>query len=132
MEISQFLAKFLGLYILLMSLPLLVSPHVIRNRYESFLNDEAVLKLAGIVTVLLGSFLVILHNLWVSDWRIVVTLVSWLVLIEGISIVYFPGQSRSLFRRLAQKAPMTISGSVGVVVGLYLIFMGFFQHNPAV
>lgn len=131
MEISQFLAKFLGLYIFLMSLPLLISPHVIRGRYESFLNDEAVMKLAGIVTVLLGSFLVILHNLWVYDWRLLVTLVSWVVLIEGITIVYFPGQSRSVFRRMAQKVPMIISGSIGLAIGLVLIFMGFFQHMPA-
>jgi hypothetical protein len=131
MEISQFLAKFLGLYIFLMALPLLISPHVIRGRYESFLSDDAVMKLAGIVTVLLGSFLVILHNVWVLDWRLLVTLTSWVVLIEGITIVYFPAHSRSIFRRLAQKVPMIISGSIGLTISLILIFMGFFQHMPA-
>lgn len=130
MEISQFLAKFLGLYILLMSLPLLISPHLIRVRYESFLSDEAVMKLAGIVTVLVGLFLILLHNLWVHDWRLSVTLVSWLIFIEGISIVYFPVRSRSLFRRLAQKVPMTVSGGAGLLVSLYLIFMGFFHMTP--
>lgn len=129
MENSLFLAKFLGLYILLMSLPLLMSPRVVRERYESFLNDEAVLKLAGIVTVLVGSFLVVLHNLWVKDWRLLITLLSWLTLIEGISIVYFPDRSRSLFRRLAQKAPMTISGAFGLILSLILIYMGFFQAH---
>lgn len=131
MEISVFLAKFLGLYIFLMSMPLLISPHMVRGRYESFLSsDDAVMKLAGIVTVLLGSFLVILHNLWVWDWRLLITLTAWVVLIEGITIVYFPAHSRSAFRRLAQKVPMIISGSIGLAVSLVLIFMGFFQHMP--
>jgi hypothetical protein len=128
METSQFLAKFLGLYILLMSIPLLVTPQIVRARYESFLNNEAVLKLAGNVTVLVGMFLVLLHNIWIFDWRILITLVSWLVLAEGITIVYFPEHSRSLFRRLARKAPMICSGSIGLAISLTLIFMGFFYH----
>lgn len=128
MEISLFLAKFLGLYILLMSIPLLVTPQIVRARYESFLNNEGVLKLAGNVTVLVGMFLVLLHNIWVADWRLLITLVSWLVLAEGITIVYFPEQSRSLFRRLARKAPMAISGALGLCISLTLIFMGFFYH----
>jgi len=128
MEISQFLAKFLGLYILLMSIPLLVTPHIVRARYESFLNNEGVLKLAGNVTVLVGMFLVLLHNIWIVDWRLLITLVSWVVLMEGITIVYFPEHSRSFFRRLARRAPMIISGSIGLAISLTLIFMGFFYH----
>jgi len=131
MEISHFLAKFLGLYILLMSLPLLVTPKVVRQRYESFLNDEPVMTLAGIVTILVGLFLILLHNIWAIDWRLLVTLISWVILAEGISIVYFPNHARSLFRRLVQKMPMVASGCFGIVVSLYLIFMGFFQLAPA-
>lgn len=132
MEISQFLAKFLGLYILLMSLPLLVTPHTIRGRYRSFLNDDPVMKLAGIVTVLVGVFLILLHNIWVFDWRVLVTLTSWVILIEGISIVYFPNHARSLFRRLAGKVPIIISGFIGLAVSLVLLFVGFLQQVPSV
>lgn len=127
MEISHFLAKFLGLYMLLMSLPLLVTPKIVRQRYESFLNDGPVMTLAGVVTVLIGLFLILNHNIWVYDWRVIITVISWVSLAEGISIVYFPHHARSVFRRLIQQFPMVISGIIGLGVGLYLVFMGFFQ-----
>lgn len=127
MEISIFLAKFFGLYAVLTALPMLVSPQLTRERYEGFLNNDPVMKLAGIFTLILGVFLVVLHSVWVPNWRVVVTLVCWLVLIEGISIVYFPNHARSVFRRIAQKAPMITTGVIGLVVGLFLIAMGFFK-----
>jgi len=129
MEISIFLAKFFGLYIVLTTLPMLVSPQLTRERYEGFLSNDPVMKLAGIFTLILGAFLVVLHNIWVPNWRLVVTLICWLVLIEGISIVYFPHHARSLFRRIAQKPPMLTTGAIGLAIGLFLIFMGFFKMH---
>ena len=53
--------------------------------------------------------MVLVHNVWVADWRIVITLLAWLTLIKGIvrlnlphavprTMMYFRTKSRRLLQ----------------------------------
>jgi hypothetical protein len=34
--------------------------------------------------------MVLFHNIWTSDWRFFVTLIAWITLLKGITILLFP------------------------------------------
>lgn len=42
------------------------------------------------VLLICGVLMVMGHNLWVADWRVIVTITSWAVLIESIFLILVP------------------------------------------
>ena len=47
-------------------------------RAEEFLNSHALIYLAGIITLTAGLAIVLTHNVWAADWRILITVLGWL------------------------------------------------------
>ena len=59
--------------------------------------------LTGLYGLLSGLFIVTLHNVWVTDARVVVTLIGWFALAGGVLFLLIPETYRWLLRRV----PMT-------------------------
>ncbi|HAK53772.1 MAG TPA: hypothetical protein DCM54_17980 [Gammaproteobacteria bacterium] len=47
-------------------------------------DDKAFVISTGYITLLLGLVTVIAHNVWVADWRVIITVLGWTTLIKGI------------------------------------------------
>jgi len=82
MEISLFLAKFWGS--LFMILGLLSIGAKLLGRIIEYTEDKTITISTGYITFLLGLVTVVLHNLWVADWRLAITILGWTTLIKGI------------------------------------------------
>lgn len=126
MNVSIFLAQFFGLYLLLIAIPLIGNPAHFFERYQASFEHEAIQLFSGFFHLMLGLVYILLHNLWVNDWRIVITLIGWLVLLEGISIVYFPTQTKNIFRKYVREIPPYLWGTVCLCLSVFLIYKGFF------
>ncbi len=126
MNMSIFLAQFFGLYLLLMAIPLFGNPGHFFERYQACFENEAIQLFSGFMHVMLGLAYVLLHNLWVNDWRIVITLIGWLVLLEGISIIYFPTRTKDIFRKVIREIPSYLWGTVCLSLSAFLVYKGFF------
>ena len=87
---------------------------------KDFLANSGLLYLGGCMALVLGAILVHAHNLWVSDWRVLVTLIGWLALIKGVVLISFPG----LVRKIAFLGNLGIGRAImlAVCVGLGLLF----------
>ena len=49
-----------------------------------FLESHALIFLAGLITLPAGLAIVLTHNVWTADWRVVITILGWLCVIGGI------------------------------------------------
>ena len=90
MDISIFLAKFWGWYFILFFALLLLSPKRIKQLFN-FAEDDKFMIILSILGIIIGLLHVLVHNLWVKDWRLIITLFGWLSLIKGVSQFSFPG-----------------------------------------
>jgi hypothetical protein len=77
----------------------------------------------GYISLLLGLATVILHNVWIADWRVVITILGWSTLIKGILKIGFP----ELIHRQAQlfKSHQTIEAVIVLALGGFLLSMTF-------
>ena len=125
MEISIFLARVFGLYFVIMALALLVRPQGMNLLIET-LKTTRVIYVSGLFALMLGIPLVIIHNVWDGTWRVVVTLIVWLVLLKGIFRVLFPGKIVAWVQGLAANTGL-VKALVWLMlaIGLYLVFVGF-------
>jgi hypothetical protein len=99
MDISIFLAKFWGWYMITFFILLLLYPKRIKELFE-FSKDDKFVVLISLMGIILGLLNIIIHNIWVWDWRLVITLFGWIVFIKSVTNFAFPEISRKWIEKI--------------------------------
>ena len=86
---SIFLARFFGIYLIIVSLALLVNRKNIDLIYSLYKTKQAIF-VTGAIDVALGTALVLTQYVWEWSWQGAITLIGWLLLIRGIARLAFP------------------------------------------
>lgn len=126
MDTSIFLAKVFGLYLVILSLGMLFNRAYYTKAIVNMLQSDGVMFLTAMVTLILGILLVLFHNVWVADWRVVITILAWLTLVKGILRVLFPALAQQWSHALDNNFIYYISMLITLSLGYYVGYMGFF------
>jgi hypothetical protein len=99
-----------------------------RAMAEEFLRSRALIYIAGLLALVPGLAIVLSHNVWAADWRIIITLLGWLATIGGVFRILFPQQvTRIGSAMLARTQYMPVGGAVVIVLGAILCFYGYLR-----
>jgi hypothetical protein len=118
-DISIFLAKFWGWYLIIFFVILTFNPIRIKQIIED-LRNEKFLILSSLIAVIIGLINIICHNIWELTWRLIITLIGWMSLIIGGSLFIIPKQSVLLLNFLNIKFVQLIY-TLLFLIGLYLL-----------
>lgn len=123
---SVFLARLLGPLIAVVGVALLVHPDVYRTMMKEFIRSLALCYLAGFFGLLGGISLVLVHNVWTSDWRIIVTLIGWITIVRAALTLMWPRCVAAIGRRLIQSPQVfTAAAVIDLALGLALSYFGY-------
>ncbi len=128
METSIFLAKVIGLVIVISTAAVLIHHKAFRALEEEVVKSPMIAYLAGFTILILGVLLVVSHSVWTLDWRIVITIVGWLVLLKGAGRIFFPNAVRRLIEKKRDNRWFLLAEIVVFLVGLYLLYYGFLAY----
>jgi hypothetical protein len=93
---------------------------------KEFIGSRALIFVTGALALLAGLVVVNAHNLWVRDWRVIVTVLGWLLIVRGVSNLVFPGTVQTLGdRMIASHAGVLAGAAVTIVLGAILSIMGY-------
>jgi len=126
MQTSLFLAKLIGPVMLVVGLAVFANQRGFREMAEEFLASRALMFLSGLLIMPAGLAIVLTHNVWTADWRVLITIFGWLCTIGGAVRLFEP-----LFLvktgRAALKQPLftPIAAAIWVVLGLLFCFFGY-------
>lgn len=126
MELSFFLAKLIGTYLLVVSAIWLFRHHQLESSAKGALKEEGVFVLSGVVFLLLGLAIVIDHSIWEFSWRGLITLIGCFAIYQGVMRLAFPKQCKKIASSMIHHRFYVIP--VMVIVGAYLAYMGFFGY----
>ncbi len=126
MEVSLFLAKVIGLCFVIFAISIFLA----RSNYQASLKDfnkhPATVLLAGTIYLIIGILIIISHNIWTLDWRIIITIVGWLSLIRGIIWTTFPSIIRKGLSKFSDsRKPIYFSAIIVFIFGIILCYFGF-------
>ena len=124
MEVSIFLAKVIGLYYVIVFVAVMVNRKNLPRLAAGFSENLALGYLAGFLAVVVGLLIVVSHNVWVADWRAIITVVGWLALLKGIVLMISPG-SAGRHGKLLRSPMIFVLYGVVLVLGVYLAYVGF-------
>ena len=124
MELSNFLANIFGLSIIAVSLSLLLYPKNIKKIFDSVQN-ETILFSTGIISFVIGTAMILSHNIWTYDWRVIVTLLGWVILIKGIIRLFLPELAIKMAQKMVNNKWIPSILVAEVILGCVLIYFGF-------
>lgn len=121
MDISTFFAQLWGSYFVIFGLLFIVTGQL--GKTIEMTDNKAFVISTGYITLIMGLVTVILHNVWVADWRIAITILGWSTVIKGIQKIGFP----EFIHRQAQKFKkgQMISAAIMILLGTWLLWMSF-------
>lgn len=128
MEVSKFLSKVIGLYEIIISLAMLINMNQFMADIQGMMNNGPLMIYIGCVTVIMGLLLVVSHNIWQWQWRVLVTIVAWIVLLKGASILLFPHVLDQITLQFVTNSHFAYSVAiVDLLFGVLFCYFGFRQ-----
>ena len=126
MEISVFIAKFMGPYLLVAGAGMVLNASGTRDVMKAFLGNDAIIYLAGVLALVLGLTIVNVHNRWVLDWPLFITVFGWLSILSGITRMTFPKLVAKIGSGMIEKQGIyRTGGAIAIVLGAVLSFFGY-------
>lgn len=125
MDISIFIAKVLGPYMIIMAIAMSLNA----KRVKALLTDKAnvsFMLVSGMLAVVFGLMIVVTHNLWEANWKVIITVIGWLALIKGIVRLFFPEHTmKSISNMIRKKKAFHVTAFVILLIGAYLSYMAY-------
>ena len=119
-NISLFLAKFWGWYLIIFFTILSFNPKRIVQTIKD-LQDQKFVILISFIAIIIGLLNILSHNLWESDWRLLITIIGWAALFIGLSLFIIPKRTALLIDFVNVKFVQ--------VLYILLFFVGLFLLN---
>jgi hypothetical protein len=123
-QASIFLARLLGPLLLFPGAGLLINPRVFRTMATEVVGKVTLVYLFGLIDLAAGLAIVLTHNVWVASWRVLITLIGWLMLIRGAARVLATDQVMGYAAKVIRNKQL-YPVSVLVVLGLVLCYFGY-------
>jgi len=120
--------QFIGLIYLAVGLGILLNPRYYKQMFADFKTSIAVMYLGGIFAFAIGFLLITFHNIWVKDISVIITIVGWMALLKGISILVLPKlmmKTMDIFINEKTNILMIMAGFV-IILGTLFAWLGFF------
>ena len=130
MEPAVFIARLTGPALVVIGVGVLLN----EANYAAVITEAAhsptLIYLSGLLTLPLGLAILNVHRAWTANWRVVVTVLGWLLAIGGVIRIVLPQFTAALAITLySGSAGLTIFAVVMLALGGYLSFQGYRQST---
>jgi hypothetical protein len=126
MQTSAFLAQLIGPLLLVMGVGMAANADSYRTMAQEFLASRALIYIAGLLAFVPGLAIVLVHNVWAFDWRVIITALGWLAVIGGIFRLVAPAQVQAVGSAMLAREGWLMGGGIAVgALGAVLTLAGY-------
>lgn len=123
---SIFLARVLGLYLIIVSLAVLFRFKYFQTAYDELVVNKANVLFGAVLSLIVGILIVVAHSIFMWDWRLLITLMGYLTLIKGIMLLFFPEYAIKFKRSMmSNRSLYFILIVIFLLIGLVFAYRGF-------
>jgi hypothetical protein len=126
MSTSVFLARLIGPVLLVIGLAVLTNQRAFRELAEEFLASRALLFLSGLLIMPVGVAIILTHNIWAADGRVMITLFGWANAIGGAVRLFAPAYVMQTGRAMLKRPYfIPLAAAAWIVAGSLFCLFGF-------
>ena len=117
------LAKGWGALFVLTTGAYVLRPKGLKVLLDQMEKNPSFVLMTGYLSLILGIVTITLHNIWVADWPVVITLVGWMSLLKGISRMAYPEGVNKIITGMSPTF-MRVGLLIALLAGLMLYCYG--------
>jgi len=125
--VSSFFAQVIGFYLIFICLSMLLHPERFKKIMTAIQTHPASLFLCSALNIIFALTILTPHNIWVTGWPLLITLIGWRTLAKGVLSLFFPEKFVKMTAYLMKKNTFKIWTGIWLLIGLYLAWMGAYQ-----
>jgi hypothetical protein len=126
MQRSRYLAKLIGPLFIAVGIGMLLNTQNYLTMAQEGLHSAIMIYFSGVLLLTAGIAIVLAHNIWVGDWRLIITLLGWLATIGGVFRIVWPQEVMEIGRHvIAHDESLIVGGFVVLVIGCVLGYFGY-------
>ncbi len=123
---SMFLVHTFGIIFIILGVAAVVRHKECAQLTEDFRKNRPFQLFVAALEIIAGAFLVVGHQVWVWGPEVFVTLLGWLVLLEGLFYLFAPEKMVSMTLKAVNTSIVFIGGGITFfIIGIYLAAAGF-------
>jgi hypothetical protein len=123
---SFYLARLLGPVLVVVGVGMLLNPAAYLPAVTGLLRNSALLYFASVLGLLGGLALVLAHNVWEMSWRVIITLLGWLSVLDSASWILLREQAERFWSPLLSSMALPIwAGAIVLLLGAVLSYFGY-------
>ncbi len=128
MSSSKTIASLMGPTLVAIGIALLLNLGWFPAMAEEIAREPALIFLSGILLFIAGVAIVRIHNIWLGDWRVVVTLLGWLAIFSGLARMFFPTRLASIAGQFGEMRGLIVGSAVVLLLlGAFLSYKAYSQ-----
>lgn len=124
MDLSIFLAKLLGLYMLIIAGAWLVSKEKLDESFKDLASSKGLIVFSGMINIALGLAIAIGHPIWQLNWVGLITLIGYLMIFKGVIRLLFTEKVQRDLSAMLTKGYWPIMALL-IILGGILTYSGF-------
>lgn len=126
MDTANFVAALIGPIYIIVGIGMLINPEHYHRMVEDFFRSPALLYLGGTMALAVGLSILYFHNVWSSDWRVIITILGWLASLKGAHLLLFPGHVAQLWAPLVSRPNwLRALAPVTIIFGAFLTYAAY-------
>jgi hypothetical protein len=115
-----------GLTFFAIGVGMLVNPKFVKNIFQDFNRSTANVFYGGLMSLVIGFFLVSFYSSWSINRYLIITIMGWLALAKGLGLLMFPLSTTRLYKAMRIENYSSLIGFPITAFGLILIYFGYF------
>ena len=123
-EMSLFLAKVIGVYFLILALLCYFRHQEMKMTGKEVLTSRSALAVSAELSLIFGLLIVFDHNVWENSWRVVITLIGYIMILRGVLRFAFQAHVKKMRTKLLEKGCGWLN-FIMLALGAYLTYCGF-------
>lgn len=126
MEISILLARVIGLLLLVVGFGYILNAKHYSQMISRFLENSEFYYFSGVLAFAVGILIVNTHNVWITDWRLIITLAGWGSLLKGTVRILAPGAGKTSAASFREATGVIgTAAAIMMLLGAWLTYEGF-------
>ena len=126
MQPAVFIARLIGPALVVIGVGMLLNEATYAAMIAEAVRSPTTIYLSGLLSLLPALAILNVHRTWTADWRVIITILGWLMAIGGVIRIVLPQFTATAATTLySASATLTVFAVVALVLGGYLSFEGY-------
>jgi hypothetical protein len=126
MESSIFIGRLFAIIYLTVGIAALAHRSYYRSIAQSIVTNSVVLLVLSLIALTVGASIVILHNVWVPDWPVVITILGWFAMVKGMTFIFLPERTTLwISTYMAREDVPKLSACTAIGLGVMFAYFSF-------